>query len=79
MGESGTKAFYSTNAENRSLNDQFSMELAFLILDKITEPLPTNDLDVKTLRFPTSIELAGVNFHKCNIVFPYLQIRYSDG
>lgn len=68
IGQSCTKALYRVKAEIKSSIGDFTTKLTFLILDKITERLPTNEFDARDLKIPDGVKLADVNFNKHDTV-----------
>lgn len=63
VGESTTNILNSTRTQIKSLQENFSVDLSFLILEKITENLPLNQFNKSTLEIPSDIVLADNSFN----------------
>lgn len=64
VGKSTTSVVERVNTKIKSLQEDFKVNLSFLIIEKITENLPTCTFDKLSLKLPSDILLADINFNE---------------
>lgn len=64
ISEGKTKVSSVVHANISSLNSNFNIKLSFLVLPKITEPLPATHTNLFSLPLPQNILLANPHFNK---------------
>ncbi|XP_058827829.1 uncharacterized protein LOC131687754 [Topomyia yanbarensis] len=64
IGEQSQNARESVHVQIRSRKQDFSMNVEFLILQKVTPDLPVHDIPVDYWKLPSNLFLADPQFHK---------------
>ncbi|XP_071052910.1 uncharacterized protein [Onthophagus taurus] len=63
INESSAKISHMTQAQISSTNENYKKKLSFLIIDKITDRLPQQNLDISDWRIPQNIAMADPEFY----------------
>ncbi|XP_055633436.1 uncharacterized protein LOC129773808 [Toxorhynchites rutilus septentrionalis] len=65
VGQSESRAKHSVNAVISSRTSDYSMEMRFLILQRLTSELPVVNVPVSHWKIPTDLQLADPGFNNC--------------
>nr|CAI5841713.1 unnamed protein product [Callosobruchus analis] len=68
VGNSTTRIAKRVRTEIKSLNNEYSVKLTFLVLDEITECMPNFPFSKTELNIPKTVKLADSNFHLSSMI-----------